>query len=96
MAMNRTQIVRTNGVELNARASGDPDDPALLLVMGANAPMMRWPEPFIDRLASAGRFVIRYDNRDTGASTTFPPGKPGYDIRDLASDAAGVLDSHRD
>lgn len=40
-ATNRTQIIRTNGVELNARASGDPNDPALLLVMGANAPMMR-------------------------------------------------------
>ena len=29
-------------------------------------------------LAGHGRFVIRYDQRDTGQSTTYEPGRPGY------------------
>ena len=31
---------------------------------------------FCRQLASNGRYVIRYDNRDTGLSTTYEPGKP--------------------
>ena len=45
------------------------------------------------RIARAGRYVIRYDNRDTGQSTSFPPGDPWYDVRDLARDAVGLLDA---
>ena len=45
--------------------------------------MDRWEEPFCERLAAAGRYVIRYDHRDTGGSTAYPPGKPGYTSEDL-------------
>jgi pimeloyl-ACP methyl ester carboxylesterase len=55
--------------------------------------MIFWPEHVCRRIADAGRYVVRYDSRDTGRSSTFPPGDPGYDIRDLATDAVGVLDS---
>src|SRR6185295_9795181 len=41
----------------------------------------------------AGRFVIRYDHRDTGRSVSYPAGAPGYTGADLAADAAGVLDA---
>jgi pimeloyl-ACP methyl ester carboxylesterase len=37
--------------------------------------------------------VIRYDHRDTGRSTSFPPGSPPYSDVDLANDALGVLDA---
>jgi pimeloyl-ACP methyl ester carboxylesterase len=40
------------------------------------------------------RFVIRYDHRDTGRSTTFPPGSPGYSGAALDTDAVGVLDGY--
>ena len=60
--------------------------------MGAAASMDRWEEPFCARLAAAGRHVIRYDHRDTGGSTTWPPGEPGYTGDDLLADAVGVLD----
>ena len=43
-------------------------------------------------LADGGRFVIRYDHRDTGRSVTYEPGTPGYRGTDLVADAAGVLD----
>ena len=37
--------------------------------MGQMASMLWWPAEFCERLAAGGRFVIRYDNRDTGRST---------------------------
>jgi pimeloyl-ACP methyl ester carboxylesterase len=92
--MHAERMVRSNGVELRAQAFGDPRDPALLMIMGATGSMRRWPDEFCIRLAEAGRFVIRYDNRDTGRSTTFPIGAPGYTVRDLAADAVGVLDAY--
>jgi pimeloyl-ACP methyl ester carboxylesterase len=89
------RVARNGDVEIVTQAFGDKRDPAVLLVMGANAPMTRWPEEFCLRLAAAGRYVIRYDNRDTGQSSTFPVGSPGYDVRDLAADAIAVLNLHR-
>jgi pimeloyl-ACP methyl ester carboxylesterase len=88
------RMVRANGVDLRTQAFGDPNDPALLLITGATSAMKRWPEEFCLHLAGAGRFVIRYDNRDTGRSTVFPVGAPGYSIRDMADDAVGVLDAY--
>ena len=43
-------------------------------------------------LANGGRFVIRYDHRDTGQSVSYEPGAPPYTLRDLVSDAVGLLD----
>jgi pimeloyl-ACP methyl ester carboxylesterase len=88
------RMVRANGVDLRTQAFGDPSDPALLLIAGATSSMKRWPDEFCVRLADAGRLVIRYDNRDTGRSTVFPVGAPGYSIRDMADDAVGVLDAY--
>ena len=84
--------VELNGAELCVDTIGDPSRPAVLLVMGAAASMDRWEEPFCERLAAAGRYVIRYDHRDTGGSTTYPPGEPGYSGDDLVADALGILD----
>jgi pimeloyl-ACP methyl ester carboxylesterase len=84
--------VEVNGAELCVDTIGDPADPPVLLVMGGAGSMDRWEEPFCERLAAAGRFVIRYDHRDTGRSTCYPPGEPGYDGDDLAADAIAILD----
>ncbi|WP_415947971.1 alpha/beta fold hydrolase [Streptomyces sp. KLOTTS4A1] len=72
---------------------GDPADPAVLLVDGAAASMLWWETGLCERIAREGRFVIRYDNRDTGRSTSYPPGEPGYAYTDLARDALGILDA---
>jgi len=87
-------VVATNGVDLCTQSFGDPGDPAILLIAGAGASMLWWDEDFCRRLAAAGRLVIRYDQRDTGRSTTFPPGNPGYSVADLVADATGVLDGY--
>ena len=84
--------IETNGAVLCADTFGDPAHPAVLLIMGAAGSMDRWEEPFCERLAAAGRYVIRYDHRDTGGSTTYPPGAPGYTSDDLFTDVLGILD----
>ncbi len=88
------RMIRPGGVELCTEAFGDPTDPALLLVMGLGASMLWWDEGFCRLLADGGRFVIRYDHRDTGRSTAYPPGRPGYTGQDLVDDAVGVLDAY--
>lgn len=80
--------------EIVSEAFGDRADPALLLIMGAMASMLWWPEAFCRKLADAGLYVIRYDNRDTGRSTKYPVGQPPYTFDDMADDAIAVLDSH--
>ncbi len=87
-------MVEANGVELCTESFGEPDDPPILLVQGIGASMLWWEEGFCRMLAERGRFVIRYDHRDTGRSTTYPPGRPGYTGADLVADAAGVLDGY--
>jgi len=49
-----------------------------------------WDDELVERLT--GQFVIRYDLRDTGRSTTADPDSPGYTLHDLVTDAVGVLD----
>ena len=87
------RMVEVNGVELCAEPFGEPADPPVLLVMGLGASMLWWDEGFCRMLAAGGRFVIRYDHRDTGRSTSYEPGHPGYRGADLVADAAGVLDA---
>jgi pimeloyl-ACP methyl ester carboxylesterase len=83
--------VQVNGVDLCVETFGSASDPAILLVMGAGASMDWWHDDFCARLAAGQRYVIRYDHRDTGGSTSYPPGEPGYTGDDLVADAAALL-----
>jgi pimeloyl-ACP methyl ester carboxylesterase len=87
------KIVRANGVDLCLETFGDPADSAILLIAGAAGSMLSWEEEFCERLAAGSRFVIRYDNRDTGRSVTYEPGAPNYTGPDLVEDAVGILDA---
>jgi pimeloyl-ACP methyl ester carboxylesterase len=87
------EMVRVNGVDLYAETFGEPRDPAILLIGGGAAAMDWWEADFCRRLADGMRFVIRYDNRDTGQSVHYPPGAPGYGFPDLVADALGLLDA---
>lgn len=77
--------------ELAVSVFGVPTDPAVLLIAGAGSSMDHWEPEFCASLAAAGRYVVRYDHRDTGESTACPPGEPGYTGDDLIEDAAAVL-----
>ena len=90
------RLINVNGIKLPCTESfGDPADPPIVLVMGHGASMLWWEDGFCRSLAGYGRFVIRYDQRDTGQSTTYEPGRPGYTGGDLLADAVGVLDPYR-
>jgi pimeloyl-ACP methyl ester carboxylesterase len=88
------RLIHVNGVGLCTDSFGDPADPPILLVMGLGGSMLWWPDEFCRSLAEPGRFVIRYDQRDTGRSTTYEPGHPGYSGGDLLADAVALLDAY--
>lgn len=60
-----------NGIEIEYDTFGNPEHPAMLLIMGLACQMILWHEDFCQRLADLGYFVIRFDNRDVGLSTKF-------------------------
>ncbi|MFI6390375.1 alpha/beta fold hydrolase [Nonomuraea sp. NPDC050547] len=82
-----------NGVELNVETSGDPGDPAILLLHGAGQSLVAWEEEFVARLVAGGRRVVRFDSRDAGRSTSYPAGEPAYGLNDLAADAAALIEA---
>jgi len=84
-------ILEANGVELGIESFGDHDAPLVLLAGGTT--MLSWPDSLCGRLAAGGRRVVRYDLRDSGASTTADPTAPAYTLRDLAADAAALVDA---
>jgi pimeloyl-ACP methyl ester carboxylesterase len=86
------ETLPVNGIEICIETFGEPTDPPLLLIAGGASAMDWWEDEFCRRLAAHDRFVIRYDHRDTGRSTSFRPGSPPYSGVDLANDALGVLD----
>ncbi|BAU15696.1 alpha/beta hydrolase fold protein (plasmid) [Leptolyngbya sp. NIES-3755] len=90
----QSKPIRHNDVSLFSESFGVPQDPALLLIMGAAASAVRWSEEFCGQLADGGRYVIRYDHRDTGRSTSYEPGTSNYSVEDLADDAFYVLDGY--
>ncbi|MBL4895636.1 MAG: alpha/beta fold hydrolase, partial [Erythrobacter sp.] len=58
-------------IEIHYEETGNPADPAMLLIMGFGAQLTLWPDELVERLAGHGFRVIRYDNRDIGLSEKF-------------------------
>ncbi|HEX8104119.1 MAG TPA: alpha/beta hydrolase [Solirubrobacteraceae bacterium] len=102
------ELVRVGpDIELAYETFGDRDDPPVLLVMGLATQMLGWPDDFCEQLAGRGFFVVRFDNRDIGLSTHLHDAPPAdiqavaagdtrtaaYTLREMADDAAGLLDA---
>lgn len=87
-------IVQSNEIELATQSFGAEGDPTVLLVMGATASMLGWPDGFCEALTANGLRVVRFDHRDTGLSTTVPPGEAAYTVEDMAGDVVAVMDAH--
>jgi pimeloyl-ACP methyl ester carboxylesterase len=66
------RLVNVDGVELCLETFGNATDPPVLLISGLSASMDWWDVEFCERLATEGRFVVRYDHRDTGLSAVSP------------------------
>jgi pimeloyl-ACP methyl ester carboxylesterase len=99
------EFADVGGVTLCYETFGDPSDPAILLIMGLGTQMVAWREDFCRQLVDEGFFVIRYDNRDTGKSSSMKGSpitvremvtrrvkEPAYTLEDMANDAIGLLD----
>mmetsp|Transcript_93798 Transcript_93798/g.148121 ORF Transcript_93798/g.148121 Transcript_93798/m.148121 type:complete len:444 (+) Transcript_93798:68-1399(+) len=68
MPRNLSKTCLSSGLQLNYDTFGDHRNPAVLLIMGVAAQKVRWPSSFCQRVADAGYYVIRFDNRDCGSS----------------------------
>ncbi len=70
-AIGAVQRVRVEGLDIAWDSVGDADAEAVLLISGLGTQMIRWTSSFCTGLAARGYRVIRFDNRDAGASTHF-------------------------
>jgi pimeloyl-ACP methyl ester carboxylesterase len=99
------QFADVGPVTLCYETFGHPTDPAILLIMGLGTQMIAWREDFCRQLVDRGFFVIRYDNRDCGKSTSMEGApittrelitrrvkSPPYTLAEMADDAVGLLD----
>ncbi|MGI8512976.1 MAG: alpha/beta fold hydrolase [Solirubrobacteraceae bacterium] len=80
------ELLEVNAQRLYAsrRGAGEP----LLLIQGLSGNTLHWTEPFLEEL-EPGFELIAYDHRGIGHSQAGPG---PYSIKDLADDAAGLLD----
>src|SRR5262245_48975437 len=78
-------------VELYYETFGSDADPALVLVNGLASQCLNYAEPWCEKFAAHGFFVVRFDNRDMGLSSKLPGG--AYTLRDMAGDVLAVFDA---
>jgi len=77
-----------------------------VLIMGLGTQMIAWPDAFCAELADAGRYVVRFDNRDSGLSTHLDHlpaplpqrviarlDKAPYSVDSMGEDTVGLLDA---
>lgn len=79
--------LQANGLTLGYDCFGAERNEAMLLISGLGVQRLRWTEPFCERLAAQGFYVIRFDNRDAGESTHLSRA-PAPDVGVLAADLA--------
>lgn len=101
-----TTYARNGDVELAYDRFGQGGEFPLLLMMGLALSRFWWPDGLCRAFADEGFDVVRYDQRDAGASTRFgrPARRPpwsmlrgerraGYTSEDMVDDAVSVLDA---
>lgn len=95
-------------LHLEYESFGAENAPAILLVMGLGAQLLRWNIEICEGLAAKGYRVIRFDNRDCGRSS-WMDGAPipdigaamrhgtklevPYTLEDMAADSLALLDA---
>ncbi|MFI1992054.1 alpha/beta fold hydrolase [Actinoplanes sp. NPDC020271] len=88
------RFVASGPLRIWTERAGDPELPAVLMVMGSAAQGVLCPDALVGRLVERGVQVIRFDQRDTGRSSIVDFDADPYTIGDLARDCLAVLDGH--
>src|SRR5262245_19385694 len=83
--------VRANGIDIEYETLGDPKHPAILLIMGLGAQLIHWPDALCRGLVARGFHVVRFDNRDSGLSTSLD----SWSRPDLAAVVGQVMRAER-
>jgi pimeloyl-ACP methyl ester carboxylesterase len=83
--------VRANGIDIEYETLGEPSHPTVLLIMGLGAQLIHWPDVFCQGLAAHGFHVVRFDNRDSGLSTS----RESWGRPDLATVVTQVMSGER-
>ncbi|KAI0458876.1 alpha/beta-hydrolase [Xylaria acuta] len=86
-----------SGCRICYRVFGNPSDPAIFIISGHSTAMTQKTDGLVQLLNSpdSPHFVIRYDHRDTGLSSSFAKSSddfPVYSIDDLVDDAVGLIE----
>src|SRR4029453_7034831 len=76
----RTGTAKSGDLDIYYEDMGDPNDPAVLLIMGLGAQLLLWRTEFCEKLVDQGLRVIRYDNRDVGLSSKTTHGHSGMPL----------------
>ncbi|KAI1807463.1 alpha/beta-hydrolase [Daldinia bambusicola] len=89
-------VTLPNGCRICYQTSGNPSDPAILLISGYGMSMTQTSEAFVQLLSPPDHphFIVQFDYRDTGLSTSFPEpphGERAYTFDDIVDDIAGLI-----
>lgn len=95
MQVCNNEILISNALRIYTECFGNKLDEAVLLISGAMSPARFWIDEFCQQLSRSGYFVIRYDHRDMGLSTSVNYSKNPYNLNDLAKDAISILDGYK-
>jgi pimeloyl-ACP methyl ester carboxylesterase len=88
------QRIETRGITLCTDTFGDPARPGAPPDHGGDRLDAGLARRAVRGLAARGLFVLRFDHRDTGGSTTSAPGSADYAVEDMADDVVAILDAH--
>lgn len=95
MTIQKETMIYANNLEFWAESFGNSKNPPIILIMGSGGQGILWPTEFCQTLAALGYFVIRYDHRDTGFSSSIDFNVNPYTLLDMATDAIHILDHYQ-
>jgi pimeloyl-ACP methyl ester carboxylesterase len=84
------QKAKVDDIEIEYKLIGNKNDKPIMIVPGLRVTMDMWEPAIVRDLVQSNRSVVVYNNRGTGNSSA---GTKEYSIRQLADDAAGLLDA---
>ncbi|KAI1350383.1 alpha/beta-hydrolase [Xylaria sp. FL0043] len=89
-------VTLPSGCRICYQVFGNPTDPAIFFISGHSCAMTQKTDEVIRLLSPPDdpHFVVRYDHRDTGRSTSYtrpPDDSPVYTLSDMADDAVGLI-----